>query len=616
MNNILFIAEVGNNHNGDVDRAIRLIDCAKKIGCDVVKFQLRNFASLYRNNPNIIEDLGVEYTKDLLKKYEISDLEHSILAEYCEQVGIEYMCTPWDLQSVDFLESLDVKRYKIASADFDNLPLIEKIIETEKPLILSTGMATTAEIQQRTDFLKTRTDNFTLLHCNSTYPAPFEDIELNFLKTMQKIWPSIGYSGHERGIAVSLAAIALGSKVIERHITEDRDLEGPDHSASLLPNEFAKLIEYGDEIKKSLGRVEVKQRKLSQGTLLNRENLGKSIVARHGLKKDQVLTLDDMEIKAPGQGLSPMMMSNLVGGILREDIAKEQFILEKHFKSSDVHRGKISLNSQWGIPVRPHDVKSLHNLFDAPVYEFHISYQDLERPLPNEDWDFLKSKIIIVHCPELFENSKLLDLCDYEDIDLHINNLNRVCAFSRKIVSKANTNQNVKIVTNIGGFSLNEFKPTSQRKSLYQMVANNLDRIKDHGCEIIIQNMAPFPWHFGGQRYQNIFMHPNEILEFCMLHRRRITLDTAHLSMNCKYTGEDFIDALKTLIPVVTHWHMSDSEGTNGEGVKMGAGDINFSEVVKLVSSNQSYIVETWQGHKSDGLGFYNDLKFLMKEGG
>ena len=215
LDSVLYIAEIGNNHNGDIERAIRLINSCADIGCNVAKFQLRDMKTLYRTTSNDVEDLGVEYTKDLLFKYELPAEDHFKLAACCKSVGIEYMCTPWDEKSVDLLEEIGVQRYKVASADFDNLPLIEKLSSTGKPIILSTGMASFAEIRDRVNFLDKRSVDYTILHCNSTYPAPFEDIQLNFIKTLKSITKNVGYSGHERGLAVSLGAIALGSSVMK-----------------------------------------------------------------------------------------------------------------------------------------------------------------------------------------------------------------------------------------------------------------------------------------------------------------------------------------------------------------------------------------------------------------
>lgn len=609
---VLWIAEIGNNHNGDYDRALRLINFVKKIGCDVAKFQLRDFNTLYRNGHNSIEDLGVEYTKDLLAKYELPFESHIKLANYCESIGVEYMCTPWDIHSVNLLETLKVKRYKIASADFDNIPLIDRVIETGKEIILSTGMATTEDISKRCSYLKKMGASFTLLHCNSTYPAPLEDIELNYLKKIKQYSSNIGYSGHERGIAVSLGAIALGATIIERHITENKDLEGPDHQASLLPSEFDTLIRFGSELSTSLGRDVIQERKLSQGALLNKEVLGKSIVAKRTMKIGDVIKKNDLKIRSPGQGLPPTEVINFVGKVLTKKINKNDFISYLHVNGADSNLGQINLPyPNWGIPVRPHDVSKMHSVFDAPVYEFHISYKDLEREMPDESWDYMNKKKVLVHAPELFEESRLLDLSTQEDAKVHLKNINRVCEFSRKIIGKIQSEQTVLIITNIGGFSTHSFKAKNEIKELYERVAESLENIDDRGCEITIQNMAPFPWHFGGQRYQNIFADPDEIISFCKKYNRRITLDTAHLSMHCAYRKVDYLDAVRKLAPFTAHWHISDAQGTNGEGVQLGQGDINLSKTMEYVSSKQSYIVETWQGHKNDGQGFKRDLRYI-----
>ena len=240
---IFIIAEVGNNHNGSVDLALEMVDAAYDAGADCVKFQMRNMSSVYRKKSLAKqgEDLGTEYVLDLLERFQLSQDEHRRIAKYCDEKGIMFMCTPWDLDSIVSLEALDVKAYKVASADLTNLPLIESLIFTKKPLILSTGMSSVEEIQITVDFLNARSAEFALLHCNSTYPAPFHDINLNWIKELSNIHPLIGYSGHERGIAVTLASAGLGAKVIERHFTFDRSMEGPDHAASLEPQGLTKL---------------------------------------------------------------------------------------------------------------------------------------------------------------------------------------------------------------------------------------------------------------------------------------------------------------------------------------------------------------------------------------
>ena len=606
-----FIAEIGNNHNGSIERAERLIKSAKKAGATVAKFQMRDFTSLYRQTKYGVEDLGVEYTKDLIEKYELSLDQHLLLVKICNQAGIEYMCTPWDHNSVEILEGLGVKRYKVASADFDNIPLVDLLIETKKPLIFSTGMSTDAFIKQRIEWLNKNCLDFTILHCNSTYPAPFEDIQLNYIKELQKYTENVGYSGHERGISVSLAAVALGAVLIERHLTEDKALEGPDHEASLVKEEFLQLTQMAGQITSSLGGTLKDGKNLSQGVLLNREVLGKSIIATVDIPRGTLITKRHLDIKSPGQGLSPSLIDKVIGREVTQDIAANEFItMDQFILDKPIFNLDFNL-LRWGIPVRPHDFFELHPIFNAPVYEFHVSYKDLIRPLPEENWTMLSSSEIVVHSPELFENSKLLDLTDQTNIELHLDNLNRVCEFSRQLSAKIKYKKKIKIVTNIGGFSTHSFKSNDEKLELYKTVAQNLTKLDETGCEITIQNMAPFPWHFGGQRYQNIFADPFEAANFCGKYNRRMTLDTSHLSMYCKFSDLDFETALETLMPWTAHLHVADASGTNGEGVKLGSGDINFRTVLNKISPTQTFIVETWQGHKSNGAGFIRDLSYL-----
>ena len=252
---IFVIAEIGNNHNGSFELALKMVDSAKEAGADCVKFQMRNMSSVYRKKSLAKhgEDLGTEYVLDLLERFQLSVNDHKQIARYCEEKEILYMCTPWDLESIQTLENLKVQAYKVASADLTNLPLIEKLIETNKPLILSTGMSSSQEIEFTVNFLNERNAEFALLHCNSTYPAPFHDINLNWLKKLRDIHPLIGYSGHERGSAITLAAVGLGAKIVERHFTFDRNMEGPDHAASLEPDEFKLLIDGIREVEEALG---------------------------------------------------------------------------------------------------------------------------------------------------------------------------------------------------------------------------------------------------------------------------------------------------------------------------------------------------------------------------
>lgn len=323
------IAEIGNNHNGSYDRAIQMIDLAVEMGVDCVKFQMRHLDKVYRKRSLIKtgEDLGTEYLIDLLNKFELNVEQHRNIARYCREKGILYLCTPWDSKSIEILESFDVPAYKVASADLTNLPLIDALCKTKKPLILSTGMSTLDEVNKVISFLNVRQANYVLLHCNSTYPAPFHDINLNWINALKKLHPYIGYSGHERGTAISMASVALGACVIERHFTLDRNMEGPDHAASLQTEEFTQLINGIREIEEGLGNDISRQ--VSQGEMINRENLGKSLVSACHLEKGTVIKPEHITVLSPGQGLSPLLYDDLIGKKLSRDMNEEDFFFQK-----------------------------------------------------------------------------------------------------------------------------------------------------------------------------------------------------------------------------------------------------------------------------------------------
>jgi N-acetylneuraminate synthase len=231
------IAEIGNNHNGDIELAKSLVDLAVEAGADCVKFQMRDLGSLYKGGIGLDKtaDLGAQYTMDLLSKFQLRTDELIDVFDYCKIKGLTPLCTPWDIKSLEILEDYGMEGYKVASADFTNHELLGAMAATGKPLICSTGMCTESEIRKSVAFLKSKGANFVVLHCNSTYPTPFKDVNLAYIKRLQSIVGGlVGYSGHERGISVPVAAVALGARVIEKHFTIDKGMEGNDHKVSLL----------------------------------------------------------------------------------------------------------------------------------------------------------------------------------------------------------------------------------------------------------------------------------------------------------------------------------------------------------------------------------------------
>ena len=609
------IAEIGNNHNGSFERAIEMIDLAIEMGADCAKFQMRHLDEVYRSRTlsKDGEDLGTEYVLDLLNRFELPREAQVKLAEYCREKGILYLCTPWDARSVDTLEEIGVVGYKVASADLTNLPLIERLVKTKKPLVLSTGMSQPEEVEITTKFLNARNAEFVLLHCNSTYPAPLHDINLSWIPELRKLHPLVGYSGHERGVNVSLAAVALGACVIERHFTMDRNMEGPDHAASLALPEFKRLIEGIREVETALG--DGGRRKISQGEMINRENLGKSLVAARALKAGTAVSASDVKVRSPGQGISPQRYDELLGRILRRDMTEEDFFFASDISDNASEPGVYRFSRAWGVPVRYHDFRRYAAAVSPDFFEFHLSYSDMELD-PSDYIDGTYDCGFVVHAPELFMGSHLMDLAtENEEYRRHsLTETQRVIDMTRALKAHFPSTEKPMIVANIGGFTMDALLPLEKKKSYYNRFAESLEILDREGVEIIPQTMAPFPWHFGGQRFQNLFVEIEEIENWCKKLNIRMCFDVSHSFLTCNHMGCDFYEFAARMGPHTAYLHIGDAEGLNGEGLQVGEGEINFDRLGRILGEQcpqAGFIPEIWQGHTDNGTGFWTALERL-----
>lgn len=609
------IAEIGNNHNGSFDRAVDMVDRAVASGADCAKFQMRHLDELYRKRSLTKdgEDLGTEYILDLLRRFDLGVEQHRKLFHYCRQKGVEYMCTPWDERSVAVLEDFGVHAYKVASADLTNLSLLGVLARTGKPLILSTGMSLTEEVRVSVQYLDARGARYALLHCNSTYPAPLHDINLRWMGELRKIHPLVGYSGHERGINVSLAAVALGACIVERHFTLDRLMEGPDHAASLTEAEFRAMVNGIREIEQALGSGEA--RTLSQGEMINRENLGKSLVAARPLKAGVVLTPEDVKIRSPGQGLSPQKLPQLLGRALARDMHDEDFFYPSDLTDSRVEARAYRFDRPWGVPVRYHDFRQYAARISPDLWEFHLSYSDMDLN-PEEYLQGTYPAGFVVHAPELFAGSHLMDLASPDDSyrSHSIQETQRVINITRALRKHFPNEARPMIVANVGGFTMDEPLPEGDIRGYYERFAGSLAALDLEGVELIPQTMAPFPWHFGGQRFQNLFVKADEIVDWCRRLGVRMCFDISHSRLTCNHFGLDFYQFAQQVAPVTAHLHLGDAKGLNGEGLQIGDGEIDFDRLGAILRSGcqrASFIPEIWQGHKNGGEGFWVALERL-----
>jgi len=327
---VFIIAEAGVNHNGDLKIAKKLIDAAAQAGVDAVKFQTFKTENLVtKEAPKAAYQIHAEGDSEsqysMLKKLELTQEMHQELLEYCKSKKIQFLSTPFDIDSIRYLDGLGMPIMKIPSGEITNYPYLREIAGLKKPVIMSTGMSEVEEIEAAIKVLKEGgTEDITLLHCNTEYPTPLEDVNLKVLPILSKKFGiKVGYSDHTMGIEVPIAAVALGACVIEKHFTLDRNMEGPDHKASLEPEELKNMVQAIRKIERALGTEE---KRPSPSEIKNRGIARKSIVAGRDIQKGEILTEENITTRRPGTGISPMRWKEVLGQRAIKDFKQDELI--------------------------------------------------------------------------------------------------------------------------------------------------------------------------------------------------------------------------------------------------------------------------------------------------
>lgn len=618
------IAEIGVNHNGLLDLAIELIDVAIKAGADAVKFQKRKldqlYARKYLENANAGEKT-LRYMLPILQQVELTEDAYYKIVAYCREKGITFLCSAFDTESADFLDGLGVPAYKVASADLTNLPLLDHLAKKGRPLILSTGMSRMEEVEITVDFLKERGVEFALLHCNSTYPAAFEDINLRFMEQLKRFGVPVGYSGHERGIAVSTVASALGASIVERHLTLDRTMEGPDHAASLEPQGFQKMVRDIRQVASSLGTG--KEKFISRGEILNREVLGKSLVATRRIEPGEVITANMIAVKGPALGISPQYYTRLVGRTADRVIEEDEPFLDRDLGVRVTLDVAHTLPMEYGFTVRFRDYDELM-VYQPRMLEFHFTDQDLDEHYPGDDHTRGSSQPLklVVHAPEFWSRT-LVDLCSLDErqrqdsIALMQKTIDLTREMAPYFVGVP------KVIVHPGAMSLDH--PIHNRQALYENLERSVKALDTGGIELLLENLPPRPWYFGGQWLTNAFMDAVEIRDFIVPLGLNICYDTSHHKLYCNWADEspdmlrqgqrvDFYEQLRILLPYIRHLHLSDGAGLDGEGLQIGEGVIDWVRFFRVLGDyHGTMIPEIWRGHQRQGEGFLIAIQRLSQ---
>lgn len=327
---ITIIAEAGVNHNGSLKLAKQMIEEAAKAGADYIKFQTfksEKLVSKYAQKAEYQKKTtgSQESQLQMLEKLALSYDDFVELKKHCEQIGIGFLSTPFDEDSIRFLDSLDMDFWKIPSGEITNYPYLVQIAQTGRDVVLSTGMCEMVEIADAMKVLEeSGAGNISLLHCNTEYPTPYEDVNLLAMKQMRTAFKKqVGYSDHTEGIEVPIAAVALGAEIIEKHFTLDKNMDGPDHKASLEPQELAQMVSAIRHIEKSLGDGNKKRTASEQHNIVAAR---KSVVAKCAISKGDIFTEENLTVKRPGSGISPMKWKELIGTKAQRDYAEDELI--------------------------------------------------------------------------------------------------------------------------------------------------------------------------------------------------------------------------------------------------------------------------------------------------
>ena len=333
MRHTLIIAEAGVNHNGSIELAKQLVDKAVDAGVDYIKFQTFKTGKLVAKSAQMAsyqkKNIGTEDNSQfaMLKKLELSPEQHEELITYCKEKGIKFFSTAFDMDSIDYLHSLNLGLWKIPSGEITNYPYIKKIAQYGEPVIVSTGMCEMKDIENAVATLLkwgTKKEDIIILHCNTEYPTPYQDVNLKAMDAIrERFGVEVGYSDHTKGIEVPIAAVALGATVIEKHFTLDRNMEGPDHKASLEPDELKAMVSAIRNIEQAVGDGIKKVTDSEKGNIAVAR---KSIVAARDIKKGEILSEYNLTVKRPGTGISPMRWEEVVGQTAKRDFIEEELI--------------------------------------------------------------------------------------------------------------------------------------------------------------------------------------------------------------------------------------------------------------------------------------------------
>lgn len=595
------IAEIGINHNGEKDIARQLIVAASKAGVQCIKFQYRNIDRTYSDNKN---EIGDEILDTEIRRSYLSPGDLNELCDYGKSLGLEVGISFFIVEDVnDFdgrLSNFDF--FKVPSPELKNVELINCLLNLGRPVYISTGAHDELAIEET--FHALNGDNWNPFHCITNYPTELFNSRLGYLKYLQKKWNKlVGYSSHESDWRACIAALALGARWIERHITLDKGMDGLDHSTSSTPEEFAELViyaKYADVMLEGDG-----PRVANQGEKMNLQNLGRSYHIIKPIQAGTVLVDNAISYRSPATGIGVNQIKNFYGkklvreGCVGQPLSESLFSVTPDMTSDQIEFLDVKKVS---LPARFHDLPKLRSAFPIRNFEMHLSYTELSTEI--DESLFRASERYSIHLPDYISSTELIN------------------PFSK---NRSIRERSLKIFENTLALATHLFELTGVRVPLVSslsVVDNGIEnfyincnalaeKYSDEGIELTYQTLPPFAWYFGGSVPLNAYCSPVDWTYIAEM-EIPITLDLSHLIMGCNYYHHDLKSAIDQLLPATKHIHLSLADGIDGEGVGFSElSSQNKQLILQMLSLPQVKVIEVWQGHLNEFKGFRDSMMQL-----
>lgn len=597
------IAEIGINHNGNFDTAKSLIKEAALVGVNAIKFQYRNLLRTYSANA---KEIGDEILKFEINKNFLSSEEIIVLLKYAKELGLDVGISFFDQLDINDFDAVitEFDFFKIPSVELTNLDLIKSLLEYGKMIFISTGAHNENDIEET--FKQLTNNNWTPLHCISNYPVLNINSKLGYIEYLTQKWGrQAGYSSHDENWETCLIAITMGVRIIERHITLDKNHPGLDHSTSSTPNEFKKLADFMDNYEKVIqGNTE---REINQGELINKQNLGKTYFALKEIKSGEIFNIEDFEYRHPRVGLSNLEAKSMFGKKLLQNCKKGSPLTESHFRATrTLSKNEIKRAEQLKIalPIRLHDYQEISEKFPLSNFELHLSSSDVFKL--SSFYPVAPFHNFSIHLPDYQNSTKLLDPFS-SNLDQREES-NKIIDLIKDFATKIAKGQSERVIV-VASFSSED----KDKPFFYEQCKNLQKDFDNYGLVLSFQWLPPFAWYFGGSQKLSVFNNLVDI-DFIKSKNLNICLDTSHLLMGSKYYTFDPKIVLQKLKSQIVQFHIADAKGFDGEGYIIGKGDSDNIDLLKTVLKEpKRKVIETWQGHLNLYEGFFETLEVIGK---